>query len=97
MRLPLTDDNGTGIVLKVRREEAGYVAQFVATATIFHCLGGRDPDLSRRLRAHFARGGWTSVQSLRRESHEPSTDCWLHADDFCLSTRMIPETIPGNQ
>ncbi len=89
MLLPLTDDNGTGIVLKVRREEAGYAAQFVATATIFHCLGGRDPELSRRLRALFARGGWASVQSLRRDSHEPSTDCWFHADDFCLSTRAI--------
>jgi protein-L-isoaspartate(D-aspartate) O-methyltransferase len=97
MLLPLTDDTGTGILLKVRREEAGYVAQFVATATIFHCLGGRDPDSSRRLQAHFARGSWTSVQSLRRDSHEPSIDCWLHADDFYLSTRVIAETIPLNQ
>ena len=97
MLLPLTDDDGTGIVLKVRREETGYVARVVATATIFHCLGGRDPDSSRRLRARFARGGWRSVQSLRRDSHEPSTDCWLHADEFCLSTRVITETSPGNQ
>jgi hypothetical protein len=67
MLLPLTDDNGTGIVLRVRRVETGYVAHVVATATIFHCLGGRDPDLSRRLRARFARGGWRSVQSLRRD------------------------------
>ena len=95
MLLPLTDDNGTGIVLRVRREEAGYVAQVVATATIFHCHGGRDSDVSRRLRAHFARGGWRSVQSLRRDSHELSTDCWLHADDFCLSTRAITETNTG--
>lgn len=97
MLLPLTGDNGTGILLKVRRGEAGYVAHFVASGTIFHCLGGRDPDLSRRLRARFARGGWRSIQCLRRDSHEPSTDCWLHADDFCLSTRVITETNPRNQ
>jgi hypothetical protein len=66
MLLPLTDDDGTGILLKVRREAAGYTAQFVATATVFHCLGSRDSELSRRLHAHFAGGGWKSVRSLRR-------------------------------
>lgn len=96
MLLPLTDDDGTGILLKVRREAAGYTAQVVATTVIFHCIGSRDPELSQRLHACFADGGWKSVRSLRRDSHELSSDCWVHTDDFCLSTRAIPKPIEGN-
>lgn len=88
--LPVTDDTGTGMMLKVKREEAGYTAQWISSLTIFACVGGRNPDLSRRLRADFARGGWRSVQSLRRDSHQECADCWLHVDECCLSTRAIP-------
>jgi protein-L-isoaspartate(D-aspartate) O-methyltransferase len=88
--LPVTDDTGTGMMLKVKREEAGYTAQWISSLTIFACVGGRNPDLSRRLRADFARGGWRSVQSLRRDSHQECADCWLHADEYCLSTQPIP-------
>ena len=96
MILPLTGDDGTGILLKVRREAAGYTARVVATTTVFHCLGSRDPGLSQRLHACCADGGWKAVRSLRRDSHKVSSDCWLHTDDFCLSTRAIPEPIEGN-
>ena len=93
--LPVTDDAGTGMMLKVTREEGGYAAQWISSLTIFDCVGGRNPDLSRRLRADFARGGWRLVQSLRRDSHHPCADCWLHADEFCLSTRATTQTILG--
>ena len=93
--LPVTDDAGTGMMLRVRREQAGYSAQWISSLTIFACVGGRSPELSRRLRAGFARGGWRSVQSLRRDSHQACADCWLHAEEFCLSTRAVALTIPG--
>ena len=93
--LPVTDDTGTGMMLKITREEAGYTAQWISSLTIFACVGGRNPDLSQRLRADFARGRWRSVQSLRRDSHQACADCWLHADEFCLSMRAIARTIPG--
>jgi protein-L-isoaspartate(D-aspartate) O-methyltransferase len=93
--LPVTDDDGTGMMLRVTREEGGYAAAWISSLTIFACSSGRDPDLSRRLRADFARGGWRLVRSLRRDSHQPCADCWLHADDCCLSTRAITQTIQG--
>jgi protein-L-isoaspartate(D-aspartate) O-methyltransferase len=77
--LPLTDENGTGIFLRVRREEAGYAAQSVAPATIFHCVGGRDPDLSRaaasRLRARRLEVRAIPPSRLARTEHRWLASC----------------------
>jgi protein-L-isoaspartate(D-aspartate) O-methyltransferase len=93
MILPLTTDNGKGGILSVRREATGYSARFVFTVSIFDCAGGRDEALSERLHLGFKHGEWRSVQSLRRESHEPNNTCWLHGEDFCFSTS--PVSTPG--
>jgi protein-L-isoaspartate(D-aspartate) O-methyltransferase len=85
MILPLTDEQGKGLMLKITREPAGWTARFVSGLTIFHCVGGRDPELCRRLTAGFAEGSWRSVQSVRRDPHNPDSYCWLHTDDICLS------------
>jgi protein-L-isoaspartate(D-aspartate) O-methyltransferase len=92
MIIPLTTENGRGGVLRVKREPQGYAARFVSTLQIFHCVGGRDAELSRRLHNGFTGGAWRSVPSLRREPHEASQDCWLHGDGFCLSTLPVPDT-----
>jgi protein-L-isoaspartate(D-aspartate) O-methyltransferase len=91
MILPLTTENGRGGILRVKRELRGYAARFIFTAQIFHCVGSRDAELSERLHDGFTRGAWRSVQSLRREPHEPSKTCWLHSDQFCLSTLPVPD------
>lgn len=72
MVIPLTTENGRGGVLRVKRELQGYAARFIFTTQIFHCVGGRDSQLSERLHDSFARGEWRSVQSLRRKPHEPA-------------------------
>jgi protein-L-isoaspartate(D-aspartate) O-methyltransferase len=95
--IPVTEDSGTGVMLKITREEAGYAAQWISSLTIFHCIGSRDPELSRRLRVAFAQAGWRAVRSLRRDEHERGTDCWHHGDDFCLSTRTIAQPIHRNR
>jgi protein-L-isoaspartate(D-aspartate) O-methyltransferase len=89
--IPLTTENGRGGILRAKRELRGYAARFVFTTQIFHCVGGRDAALSERLHDCFKRGTWRLVQSLRREPHEPSRTCWLHADGFCLSTLPVPD------
>jgi protein-L-isoaspartate(D-aspartate) O-methyltransferase len=88
--LPLTvtddaDGGGGGRVLKIIRQPGGFTACFISGVGIFSCVGGRDPELNQRLKEAFERGDWKSVQSLRREPHEPADTCWLHADNFCLS------------
>jgi protein-L-isoaspartate(D-aspartate) O-methyltransferase len=87
--LPLTVTTlpgSTGQILKVTRTEQGYAARFISRTAIFPCIGARELDADRRLWEAFAKGGWESVRSLRRDQHEPGSTCWLHGDDFCLST-----------
>jgi protein-L-isoaspartate(D-aspartate) O-methyltransferase len=81
---------GTGFMLKVKRESKGFAARFVSPVTIYHCVAVRDVDMNQRLRNALMRGGWQSVQSLRRDSHKPSDSCWFHDVRFCLSTLPVP-------
>jgi protein-L-isoaspartate(D-aspartate) O-methyltransferase len=80
---------GKGAMLKVRREKQGYAAHFLSSVAVFHCLGSRNEQANQRLRKAMMRGGWGSVQSLRRDAHEVSDACWLHGGDFCLSTLPV--------
>ena len=89
--LPLTVSNETdvtqsGEVLKITRQGHGLSAGFLCSTSIFPCSGARDPELNDNLRAAFKRGDLNRVRSLRRDSHKPSDTCWLHSDQFCLST-----------
>jgi protein-L-isoaspartate(D-aspartate) O-methyltransferase len=89
--LPLTvgrdeTSSGMGFMLKVNREETGYAARFISPVAIFPCIGSRDVEANQRLREAMSKGTWGTVESLRREPHEASETCWLHGEDFCLST-----------
>ena len=90
MIIPLTSEKGRGGVLSVKREPRGYAARFVFTTQIFDCVGGRTEELSERLRDGFTRRTFRLVQSLRLEPHESTESCWLHGNEFCLST--LPPT-----
>jgi protein-L-isoaspartate(D-aspartate) O-methyltransferase len=84
------DDTGRGMMLKVKREECGYAAHFLASVSVYHCIGARDEEANQRLHAAFRRGAWGAVQSLRRDPHESNDTCWLHGDGFCLSLLPLP-------
>lgn len=92
--LPLTiaaDANaiGTGFMLKVKHEYQSYAARFLSPLMIFPCIGSRDEEANQRLRDAMKLGTWGSVRSLHREAHEPSDTCWLHGNNFCLSTLPV--------
>lgn len=80
---------GGGFMLKVKREEQGYAARFISPVAIFSCEGARDEALNQRLREAMTKGTWGAVQSLRRQPHEADDSCWLHGEDFCLSTLPV--------
>ena len=93
--IPLTNDQGGGGYLKVQRMAEGYKARFVSPVGIFQCASGRDSALADQLKEAFAAGyrhAQTTVNSLRRDAHEPDGTCWLHGEDFCLSSRLITES-----
>jgi protein-L-isoaspartate(D-aspartate) O-methyltransferase len=92
MPLTVTDDTdrgGEGRVLKVIRQPEGFTASFISGVRIFPCVGGRDAEMNQRLKEAFKRGDAKSVQSLRRDRHEPSDACWFHGETFCLSKSSI--------
>ncbi len=89
--LPLTVNapvHGGGWVLRVTPVAKGLSARFISPVGIYHCVGARDDALNRRLADAYARGDEARgrVRSLRRDAHVEGDDCWLHADDFCLSS-----------
>jgi protein-L-isoaspartate(D-aspartate) O-methyltransferase len=83
--------HGSGGMLRVIREASGYAAHFISHVGIFPCLSGRDSDLNERLHKLFGAGAhiWQRVRSLRPEPHVPEDSCWLHTDEFCLSTTPL--------
>ena len=88
MPLTVTTDDiggGGGHVLKITRQLSGFTARFVSEVGIFSCVGGRDADLNEKLKEAFKREDSKSVQSLRRDRHDPTDTCWLHGEIFCLS------------
>jgi len=89
--LPLTVNaplHGLGWVLKVHHLGRGYEARFISPVGIYHCGGARSDDMSRRLSQAFMKGNEArdAVRSLRLDGHLEGEQCWLHTDDFCLST-----------
>ena len=84
---------GKGAVLRVERDGQGYRARFLWPVMIYPCIGTRDVESNQRLMQAVMRGGWQSVQSLRREHHKQSDSCWLHGADFCLSALSVPEDV----
>jgi protein-L-isoaspartate(D-aspartate) O-methyltransferase len=92
--VPLTvdeEDNGSqwGRVLKVAHQSQGFAACFVSEVGIYPCHGARSSAFNEKLKAAFKRADWKTVQSLRRNFHEPDNTCWLHGENFCLSKLAV--------
>lgn len=58
------------------------VAGFVA---IYSALGLRDEALNAQLGQALMKSPFPPIKRLRRDTHESSASCWLHAQAFCLS------------
>ena len=85
---PLTPDDALGGMLLVTRTAADeYAARFIYRVTFIPCIGARDEDAARRLRAAFDRGDHDTVRFLRRGAPPASgawcwgKGWWLGADD----------------
>ena len=75
-----------GGMLKITREQRGYAARFISEVGIFPCTGARDARLNEPLANALRGDSLTNVKSLRRDRHRTDEACWLHTDNFCLST-----------
>lgn len=92
MILPLTATMGStigkGLVLVLTKEQQTELAARVLTmVAIYSAVGLRDNDLNDRLGKAMSLGPaqWPLIKRLRRDPHDASPSCWLHAGAFCLS------------
>ncbi len=90
LMLPLTAvdslDHTRGGMLKITRRQRGYAARFISKVGIFPCTGARDPRLNEPLANALRGDSLRNVKSLRRDRHQADEACWLHTENFCLST-----------
>jgi len=68
-----------------RRDLEARVVTFVA---IYSAVGLRDHALSARIGIALTSNPLLAINRLRRDAHEPSVSCWLHAANCCLSLQQ---------
>jgi protein-L-isoaspartate(D-aspartate) O-methyltransferase len=89
LMLPLTFDVGPGVgkgvMMLVKREGVRYAARLLTLVMIYSSTSVRDAQINAALMRQISSPKVFSVQSLRRDAHEPDETCWLHSTDFCWS------------
>jgi len=86
--MPAMGNIGKGLVFLVARGDgASCSARVTGFVAIYSAVGLRDEFLNAQLAKKMMAGPqqWSAVSRLRRDPHEPSLSCWLHAPHFCLS------------
>ena len=80
---------GKGLVFVLTREsESDLSARVLSMVAVYSAEGLRDDGMNERLGKAMMGGPmqWRSVKRLRRDAHDESPACWLHAARCCLST-----------
>jgi protein-L-isoaspartate(D-aspartate) O-methyltransferase len=89
MILPLTNKNGGGAVMKVKRLGQKFSAAFLLPIAIYPFIGARDTAEAETLDRALRSGRLQLVRSLRTDAHEAGDSCWMHTERFCLSLREV--------
>ena len=77
---------GVGLVLKVAHSQNHFAAQVISNVAIYSCTSVRDPTLEPLIRNALATKTLLKLKSVRRDPHEQTDSCILHAESVCLST-----------
>jgi protein-L-isoaspartate(D-aspartate) O-methyltransferase len=78
---------GKGGVFLITRGPEHYGARFISLVAIYSCAVARDPAINARLQGSLTNRAIFQVRRLRRDLHDPAPGCWLHAENFCLTTQ----------
>jgi len=89
LTMATTPTLGIGAMAKFVRKANGYSAQAMLGVAIYSCTSARDAQSETLLRTAMMSGGLMKMKSLRRDVHEKSDTCVMHAVDMCLSTVEI--------
>ena len=82
--MPSMGPIGKGPLLLLTRREADFEARFVTVVAIYSAVGIRDAAMNERIGKALMRGHYPVINRLRRDPHDESSGCWLHAPGFCL-------------
>jgi protein-L-isoaspartate(D-aspartate) O-methyltransferase len=83
---------GQGIMTKIVRNSVGYSAEMVSPVAIFSGGSLRDPALEPLMAKALRGGGLLKLKSVRRDAHEATETCVIHASEVCLSTDELSAT-----
>lgn len=89
LTMSTTPTLGVGVMAKIIRERNGFSAQVVTSLAIYSCTSMRDAQREPLLRAAMTSGALMKMKSVRRDAHEQSDTCVVHAADVCLSSTEI--------
>lgn len=85
--LPGMGPLGKGVIVAIARtpDGAGFSAEVLSFVAIYSAIGLRDEGIEASLGQALRRTSFPNLTRLRRDRHDSTPDCWLHADRFCLS------------
>jgi protein-L-isoaspartate(D-aspartate) O-methyltransferase len=87
---------GKGLLLHLTRTEGdGIAARLLTFVAIYSAQGLRDDVLNTAIGAALSKQPLPRFSTLRRDAHDPSPDCWLHAAGFCLTTSSAASSALG--
>jgi protein-L-isoaspartate(D-aspartate) O-methyltransferase len=88
---PSMGNIGKGLLLHLTRTDAEAIAVRVLTfVAIFSAQRLRDELLNTAIRAALSKQPFPRLSALRRDAHDWSPECWLHAAGFCLTAAPAP-------
>ena len=88
LTVAMTPSIGKGLLLLITRaaDADRFDARIVTFVAIYNGVGVRDEARGARLAEAMRKNPLPPLKQLRRDAHEPSASCWLHAPGCCLST-----------
>jgi protein-L-isoaspartate(D-aspartate) O-methyltransferase len=85
--MPAMSTIGKGLLLLVTRSDdpRRFSARVLTFVAVYSGIGLRDETVNASLGTALGKTPFPPIASLRRDAHEASSSCWLHAPTFCLS------------
>jgi protein-L-isoaspartate(D-aspartate) O-methyltransferase len=89
--LPGMGSLGKGVIVVIGRtlDGAGFRAEVLSFVAIYSAIGVRDEGIEASLGQALRRTSFPNLTALRRDRHDATPDCWLHAERFCLSMAPV--------
>jgi protein-L-isoaspartate(D-aspartate) O-methyltransferase len=77
------------MVLAITRRHDQFAAEFLSIMTIYSSPSMRDPILQSMLNDSFESHAMLRLKSVRKDDHDRTDTCIVHAAGFCLSAATV--------